>query len=338
MGGLAGTKLHLVETVEDALAFKSWLGERRPRPVLGLDTETSGLDPNEPGAAIRLIQFGDGEHGWAMSWELWKGLALEALHQWDGDWTGHNIASFDVRWIERHSPYRFPRHRVRDGMLAAHIIDPLGPMALKPLATRLIDPKAAAGEHRLKDAMSKNGWTWATVPVDFPLYWQYGALDPVLSYKLDLAFASQVGQGGPYEEIFDLEMAARHVVTAMQQRGARIDLDYVQRTGKAQADYADALMQWGREEFGISLRGRSLVKLFEDMGETITVFARRPVASPSTSTRWRSSPTQGSATSRCWPRRSWTCAAPAGTRRPTSSPWRSTPSTARTARPCTPTS
>jgi DNA polymerase-1 len=268
--------LHLVDSTEEALAFKRWLGERRPRPVLGLDTETSGLDPYERGAEVRLIQFGDGEHGWAMSWDLWKGLALEALNEWEGDWAGHNIASFDVRWIEEHSPYRFQAHRVRDGMLAAHIIDPLGPGALKTLAQRMVDPKASAGQQALHDAMTKNKWTWATVPTDFGLYWQYGALDPVLSYKLDLAYESQVGQGGRYADIFDLEMAARFVVTRMQQRGARIDMDYVQRTGQAQADYAAALMRWCRDNYRISMRqNRSLVKLFEDLGEAITVFSEK---------------------------------------------------------------
>ena len=43
-----------------------------------MDTETSGLDPRDPGAAIRLIQFGDGKHGWSMPWQNWRGLALEA--------------------------------------------------------------------------------------------------------------------------------------------------------------------------------------------------------------------------------------------------------------------
>jgi DNA polymerase-1 len=268
--------LSLVDSTEKAMEFKRWLGDRRPRNVLGLDTETSGLDPYAKDAAVRLIQFGDGERGWAMSWDLWKGLALEALGEWRGDWAGHNIASFDVRWIEAHSTHRFARHKIRDGMIAAHIIDPLGPGALKTLSQRIVDPRAAAGQQALHDAMAKNKWTWATVPADFGLYWQYGALDPVLSYHLDLAFASQVGDGGRYHEIFDLEMAARHVVTAMQQRGARVDLDYVRRAGRAQSDYAAALMGWGRHSYGISLRqNRALVKLFEDLGETITVFSEK---------------------------------------------------------------
>ncbi len=276
MSGLSGVNLHLIDSTDQAMEFKRWLGERRPRPVLGLDTETTGLDPYERGAAIRMMQFGDGAHGWAVPWDLWKGLALEALNEWQGDWAGHNIASFDTRWIEEHSSYRFQAHRVRDGMIAAHIIDPLGPGALKPLAQKLVDPRSAAGEHKLSEGMAKNKWTWATVPWDYPPYWQYSALDPVLSYHLDLALAGQVGDGGRYAEVFDLEMTARHVVTAMQQRGARIDRDYVVRMGREQSAYGAAIKQWGKDVYGISLGSNpSLVKLFEDMGETITVFSEK---------------------------------------------------------------
>ena len=136
MGSLAGVNLSLVDSLDAAWKFKSWLGERRPRNVLGLDTETTGLNPYAPDAAIRLMQFGDGMQGWAIPWEDWRGLCLEALRDWEGDWTGHNIASFDIQWIEAHSPYRFQRHKIRDGMIAAHIIDPLGPGGLKPLSQR----------------------------------------------------------------------------------------------------------------------------------------------------------------------------------------------------------
>ena len=85
MGKLAGTMLHLVDSLDQAMEFKRWLGRAPPAArSLGLDTETSGLNPYAKDAAIRLIQFGDGEHGWAMSWDLWKGLALEALRRLGG--------------------------------------------------------------------------------------------------------------------------------------------------------------------------------------------------------------------------------------------------------------
>jgi len=276
MSGLSGVHLHLVNDLDSALQLKTWLGERRPRNVIGLDTETSGLDPYAKGAKLRMMQFGDGDHGWAVPWEDWRGLALEVLNAWEGDWCGHNLASFDVKWIEEHSPYRFQRHTLRDGMIAAHIIDPLGPGGLKPLAVKYVDPRAAAGQHRLADDMAKHKWTWGTVPVTLPSYWAYSALDPVLSYKLDMHQQGKVGQGAKYADIFDLEMATRNVVTAMEQRGARVDLDYAQRVGRAQAEYARVLKAWGKDQYGISLASNlALAKLFEDLGEEITVFSEK---------------------------------------------------------------
>jgi DNA polymerase-1 len=62
----------------------------------------------------------------------------------------------------------------------------------------------------------------------------------------------------------------------MQQRGARIDMDYVQRTGKSQAAYAAALLKWCKDNYKISMRqNRSLVTLFEELGEEITVFSEK---------------------------------------------------------------
>ena len=275
-GDLSGVRLSLVDSLDEALRFKTWLGERRERNVIGLDTETTGLDPYAPGAKIRLMQFGDYEQGWAIPWETWSGLALEALRDWDGDWCGHNIASFDVKWIEEHSPHRFQRHKIRDGMIAAHIIDPLGPGGLKPLAIKFVSPHAGRGQARLAEDMAKHKWSWATVPVDLPSYWAYGALDPVLSYRLDGIQGGKVGQGAKYEEIFDLEMAVRHVVTAMEQRGARVDLDYTKRIGREQTAYAAAIHKWGKDSYGISLRANlALAQLFEDLGEEITVFSEK---------------------------------------------------------------
>lgn len=276
MGTLSGVQLHLVNTFDQAVAFKSWLGERRPNDAICVDTETSGLDPYAPGAQIRLIQIGDGMNGWAIPWEDWKGLAVEALEQWQGDVVGHNLASFDLRWIEQHSKYRFRQHKVRDTMLAAHIIDPLGPGGLKPLSRKLIDARAMAGEKRLHEGMVDNKWTWATVPVDFAPYWQYGALDTVLGWRIDELFTKQVGDGQRYASIFDLEMAARFVCTRMEQRGARIDLDYCKQMGQKLFDHAEVIKKWGKDNFGILLSsGPQLAKWFQAQGEEITVFSEK---------------------------------------------------------------
>jgi len=181
--GLDDVQLHLVETLDEALAFKRWLGERHENDAVAVDTETSGLDPRDPGARIRLIQFGDTRQGWSVPWEDWRGLALEALGAWEGTFVTHN-AAFEIKWVHHHSAFRFPRDRTVDTMIGAHIIDPLGSGALKQLSVQHIDKRAAAGQHTLQNAFAEQRWTWDTVPVTFEPYWTYAALDTTLTAQL----------------------------------------------------------------------------------------------------------------------------------------------------------
>ena len=57
--------------------------------------------------------------------------------------------------------------------------------------------------------MRKQGWTWATVPIDFRPYWAYGALDPVLTSYLIEKFRPAVAQA---PAAYDLELLLRLVV------------------------------------------------------------------------------------------------------------------------------
>ena len=188
---LAGTKLELVTTFDEAAAFKRWLGERHENNAIAIDTETTGLNPRDTGAAVRLIQIGDTQQGWSIPWLDWRGLALEAMTQFDGTLITHNGA-FEMKWIHEHSPYRLPRARTVDTMIGAHIINPLGSGALKQLSTKYVDPKAGAGQNILHEAFAENGWDWATVPVTFEPYWTYAALDTVLTAQLWDVFKPQL--------------------------------------------------------------------------------------------------------------------------------------------------
>ena len=129
---------HFVQNLDDAWEFKRWLGTTHANHAISFDTETTGLSAYEPGAAIRLAQFGDTEHGWAIPWGDWRGLILEALKVWEGDLITHH-SKFDVNWVETHSNFRFPRHRLHDTMIQARIVDPLGSGALKTLSDQYID-------------------------------------------------------------------------------------------------------------------------------------------------------------------------------------------------------
>ena len=79
--GLNDVKLHLVDNVDTAREFISWLGERRPYNAIAIDTETGENPGGERKDALspwhgqlRLVQVGDGLTGWAIPWKEWAGV------------------------------------------------------------------------------------------------------------------------------------------------------------------------------------------------------------------------------------------------------------------------
>lgn len=258
-------ELHLVNTIDEAWAFKRWASERHE--CLGFDTETSGLDPRAPDAKLRLLQIGDHKTGWAIPWEQWGGVGLEILNQFEGDWVAHNIA-FDARWLEIHSGWKVPWHRAHDTMIMAQVSDPLGGGALKPLSIRHVDRRAGAGDAMLKEAMSKEGWGWGDIPVDYEAYWAYGALDPVLTVHLKDHFNTHI----EYPRVYELEMAARRVISQMEDNGAPIDIEYCEQKLEQLTQYVDSSKAWGKDNLGISIGSNmQLAKYFQDtLGAEIT--------------------------------------------------------------------
>jgi DNA polymerase-1 len=267
---LEDVELNLVTTLDEALAFKRWLGERHENNAVAVDTETSGLDPRSSGARIRLIQFGDTQHGWAIPWQDWRGLALEALAAWSGDVIYHNCL-FERRWLETHSDFRYDPARSWDTMIAAHIIDPLGSGALKSLSRKYIDKRATAGQSMLDTAMFDNKWTWDTIPITFEPFWVYGSLDSVLTARLWDRFRKKVGPGAVYSNVMELEMAVLDVVGKMERRGAAVDLEYSALKKQELIDSAVKAKEWAKDTYGILLTSpQQLGKLLMSMGVEIT--------------------------------------------------------------------
>ena len=276
--GLDGIQVTLIDSVEKADAFISWLSERRPHNAIAIDTET-GEKPGGPRADalspwhgdLRLVQVGDGMQGWAIPWQEWSGVFYEAMEKFDGPIVCHNIA-FEARWFAVKSRWEIPWHRAHDTMIMAHLIDPLGPGGLKPLSARLVDQQAAHLQDQLEIDLSKNGWTWGTVPTNFQPYWSYGALDTILTMRLWEQFYEKCGPEKPYYQAYELEMAARKIVTRMEINGARIDIDYSKQKYEELISYTDSVKDWGKKTYsGTSLTSNmQLVRLFEQIGAEIT--------------------------------------------------------------------
>lgn len=278
MTGLGEVSLQLVDSVEQAGNFLTWLGERRPLNAIAIDTETGELPGGKRDDALspwhgrlRLVQVGDGQTGWSIPWDHWKGVFYQAMNQFDGPIVCHNIG-FEARWFDVQSDWELPWHQAHDTMIMAHLIDPLGSGALKRLTSRYVDAKAANLQQGLDDGMVKNGWTWGTVPVNYQPYWAYGALDTVLTMRLFEQFWEKCAPGRPYSQAYELEMNTRRIVTRMELNGARLDLDYSKRKYQELIDYTEQVKQWGKDNYnGLSITSNAqLVRQFEALGADIT--------------------------------------------------------------------
>lgn len=226
MNTLHDTRLHLLESLEEVEAFFGFLG--RPRPLLGVDIETTGLSLARD--RIRLVQFGDEHEAWAIPWDEWRGVIRRAFAVYDRPIVLQH-AKFDAGFLQREG-IPFPWDRTHDTKVMLFLHDSLGPQGLKPAAALHVDPAARAGEKEMKAAMLKHRWGYDTIPIDFAPYWGYACIDTILTVRLALKLWPQVQYA---RAAYDLEMACQRVLCDMEMRGVRLDVPYVrdQREGLA---------------------------------------------------------------------------------------------------------
>lgn len=262
MSSLKDVRVGYVSSFADAEEVMRWLGERRP--VLGFDLETTGLDPFEPGAKIRLAQIGDAMTGWAIPFERWGGLIMEAMNRYDGQIAIHNIA-FEGKWMPIHAPdIPFSWARMDDTMIMQRLDNPYFSAALKNMAKRIIGKDAGFGQEALDESMRANKWTWATVPLDLPAYWCYSAMDPVLTARVWEHFQKHATFP---KTVYETEMDVRRICTNMEIAGFRIDEMYSANKYAELNDYVESMKMWAQEEHGINIGSTmQLGKFFEELG------------------------------------------------------------------------
>lgn len=262
---LADVQLNLVESIDDAMELKRWLGERRDG-VVAFDTESGGLSPWK--TDLRLVQFGDKRRGFAIPWERWGGVALEVFHSYEGQWVAHNSVH-DWKFMSVKGGYDVPWHRLDDTLTLARIDDPSRANGLKPLGSSLIDRRAVAGQKALDDGMSANKWNWATVPVDYPPYWIYGALDPVITAHLYDYLKPRVMATSA--EAYDLERAANRICTKMMMKGMQLDVPYIEKAIASYEETSHKIREWLTKAHQITspVSAGQIRRAFEKLGQEI---------------------------------------------------------------------
>lgn len=239
-------ELKLIESFEDVQEFFRWLS--LDRNWLGFDTETTGLNPYEPGARLRLIQFGDVDTGWVFRSDRWLGIAEDVFRKYEGRICGQN-AWFDVRWTEAHSDGLKVPTNMYDTKVMGHILDPTRSTSLKAMSARFLSPAAKALQGALDSAMRKQKWTWATVPYDFEVYTMYAALDPVLTARIAEDFWPRIES--EFKDCFELESEVARICSAMETRGIALDIPYCNEKYNEILQFTAEADKWCVENYGI---------------------------------------------------------------------------------------
>jgi DNA polymerase-1 len=257
-------QVHFVRSVEDLSEFRRWAGERRD--WMAVDTETDGLRSWD--GRVRLAQIGDRQTAWAFDWTWWAGAVRQFLGEYTGNLVFHN-SKFDVHFLELMGAWTPRWNQVHDSQDMVSLVDGGGPSGLKRAAARHGHPAAARGEVLLKDAMARNGWDWATVPVDFPPYWGYGGLDAILTARLAETMWPHVEAG--YRDLYELERGARVALYNMEKKGVLLDMPYVERKRAELEAEANALRSWSLTTHGCGLGSPAvLVEKLQELGAVLT--------------------------------------------------------------------
>lgn len=244
---LADAQLHLVESVDDAAAFLRWLSESRP--VLAIDTETTGLRPYAKDH-VRLVQFGDSGAGWALSSRRWYGVIEQGLRgiQQDRQPTVFHNANFDLHFLDRAGLPLPAMHAIHDTYVMDHLMNPILNHRLKAICERHW-PGSSVGGEILAGVFRKEKLFWDTIPEDRVEYWAYAAMDTVLTARAAELMWPKVNAMG-LRPAYDREMAVQNIAWKMEKRGIHVDERY---SGRLMEEWRMEIEQLSAElrDFGV---------------------------------------------------------------------------------------
>lgn len=240
------SKIVLVNSREDEADFENWV--KGAQPPIAIDTETTGLDWKKE--SLRTVQFSDGEIAYVIPaipeqylrirWALGF-FPLLVFQKW----------GFDAHFIEEAYGSVLEGKLIHCTKTMAHLIDPSLQTGLKYRAELELGAGTSAFEKNLQDVMKENEWDWPTIPVETPEYWQYAAVDAILTRRLYDTWVDQMNS------VYVYEMECQAALYEMERVGMRIDVDYVKKLDMALEDHIDRLRDWAQEKYGIRLNSRN---------------------------------------------------------------------------------
>ncbi|AXH68065.1 DNA polymerase I [Mycobacterium phage Target] len=231
--------VNVVEHEDDLDGFESFI--RSNLRILGLDTETTGLNIYQDDFGIRLIQFGNPWESWVLPVErggVFVGASVTALQKVQR-FVIHN-AAFDLQVIERTLgvPMEQMWPKVEDTKIYSHLVDPRAYKEggtghkLEELTKFYIDPVTAEEVKASMARLAKKHKTtkdkiWALVDLDDPDYELYAGMDTILVSRLLGKVAPLVPESS--HKLIPYEHKLAEVMSYVERTGFLLDVDYSEK-------------------------------------------------------------------------------------------------------------
>ena len=229
------TTINVVETVEDIEPFLRFVEERN---ILGVDSETTGLDIYSTTHRLRVAQFGDHTTAWVVPVE--RGSAfVEATKTalLSTDRLVLQNASYDLQVFDRHLGVKMEElwPKVTDTKILAHLVDPRGKQeggvghSLEDLTRQYVDAEVASNVKSLMGSLAKTakttkGEVFAAIDYDDPMYQLYAGMDSILAARLLGKLTKLVP--GVSNKLIKYEHKLAEVCAIMERTGFLLDEEY----------------------------------------------------------------------------------------------------------------
>jgi DNA polymerase-1 len=277
-------RINVVECVADLAEFRRFVGEN---PVMGFDTETTGLDwwNADRGFRIRLAQFGNAVESFVLPvelgrefWEaaIWGMRQAQRLIAHNGIYDQHVVEACGGPALEELAP------KMIDTKICAHLVDPRavkerGPgLKLEELTKFYIDAQvaeevkgsAALVARKYKSTKEK---FWPIVELFDEDYLLYAGMDPILAFRLFHVLWPLVPARSKRRGLFSWEHRVNHVTGKLERQGYLLDAPYaesqVMALGIEAGKWTEVARGFGVENLNSNAQ---LIDAFQSFGITLT--------------------------------------------------------------------
>lgn len=230
--------IHYYGRDDDLSPFLDFIARQ---PVVGFDTESSGVDIYAPGWFTRLAQFGNATEAHVLAYEHHREAIVRAIHEARQLIVHNGDHDYHVMRVAYGIPLWTMMGKTIDTLMVSRLFDPMGYTVrqgakiipthkLKDRIRMLLDGDFDLDKglkERFRKLKLKVAEGYAKIPLDDEIYVRYAGLDPILAARLFQALAELSTQAR--KELLAYEQRISYVMNSMTGRGLLVDQDYTEK-------------------------------------------------------------------------------------------------------------